>query len=966
MHPIWTKISISVLALAAISTVVFPSGLHGEVTPEFVPPPDTPRDRLFNEDWLFHRGDVEGAQAPDFDDSTWRKLDLPHDWSIEPIPSGETVAPVLNPIPGEWRYTVGDSDEYAAPGYNDSGWKTIVLPSEIPDSKPATYYWFRREIPVPQEMAGKDVIFSLGRIDDCDELYVNGEKVGDTGVMPKNQPQGNCSPAYGESRRYTVPAHLLKPGKNLVAICVYNNKRTGGFLPPKEGATGDKTETAGPFTSAAIGGTHSGFTVGGTGWYRKHFKVDAADAGKYFEILFGGIYMNSDVWINGQHLGFHPYGYSSIYYDLTPYIKPGAENVLAVRVRNEGVTSRWYPGSGIYRNVWLTKTSQDHIRRWGVRILTPEADGQKAEVILNTEVEGTRKDCELQIQLVDANGKTVSEGTAKVTSETTPLTLSVTHPELWSVEHPYLYTAKVQLLRGKEALDQVEEPFGIRTISYSADKGFFLNGRPVKMWGGCVHHDNGVLGTAAYDRAEYRKLEILKQNGYNAVRAAHNPMSDAFYNACDRLGLLVLDEAFDQWNVKKTPQDYGGDTFEKWHATDLELWLRRTRNHPCIVIRSLGNEIGNREKSEEGLYNILADLKSTVAKWDPTRPVTGGTAQAFDRYKYLGLYDVKGYNYRQDKIEENHKLYPDWKVICTESFPSGNAQLETWNFVNDRPWVSGSFVWSAFEYIGESWSGQVTLNGEEPGWPSYAAACGLIDITGVPKGGQLFRNVINGTSDMEILVLEPPPAGRSYQNKPWSWPNEYPCWDWKEFEGKPMEVKVVSRAPEVRLKLNGKIVGTGTNSKDRISNVFKVPYEPGELVAEGLKDGRVICSKTLKTPGKPAAIRLTGDRSPITTNRNDLAFVTAQVVDASGEPVTTGRYRITYKVDGNGTLEACGNGYHKDVYGFRNPDNGTTWHGRSLAVLRPDGTPGEIRLTVESDAFPPAHLTIPVQKAPTP
>lgn len=949
-------LSVAVRLLMALACMVT-AALGTEVTPQFVPPPDTARDRLFNSGWLFHRGDIEGAQAVGFDDSNWRRLDLPHDWSIEPIPAGGEAAPVVDPVPGEWRYTVGDSDKHAAPGFDDSGWKTIILPAMIPDSQPATYCWFRREIELPKEIAGKDVIFDLGCIDDCDELYVNGEKVGDTGVMPKNQPQGNCTPAFREHRRYTVPAGLLKPGKNLVAICVYNNRKKGGFLPPKDGQS-DRAEVFGPFSNRAIGGTHSGFTVGGTGWYRKHFTVDPADADKHFEILFGGIYMNSDVWINGQHLGFHPYGYSSINYDLTPHIKPGGENVIAVRVKNEGVTSRWYPGSGIYRNVWLTKTGPTRIRRWGVQILTPEANEQSANVILNTEVDGDSKGCELRVRLIDAQGKTVSEGTAKV--EASPLTLEVRQPALWSVDHPNLYSANVRLLRDGKVIDEVVEPFGIRTISYSVDRGFLLNGEPVDMWGGCLHHDNGLLGSAAFDRAEYRKLEIMKQNGYNAVRASHNPMSDAFYDACDRLGLLVMDEAFDQWHVKKTPQDYGGETFEKWNAKDIELWLRRTRNHPCIVIRSLGNEIGNREKSEDELANILTGLKKEVARWDPTRPVTGGTAQAFDNHKYLGLYDVKGYNYREDKIEENHKLFPDWNVICTESFPSGNSQLETWNFVNERPWVSGSFVWSAFEYIGESWSGQVLLNGDEAGWPSYAAACGLIDITGVPKGGQLFRNVIDGTSDMEILVLEPPPEGRSCQIKPWAWPNEYPYWDWKN--GQTLDVKVVSRAPGVRLKLNGKVVGSGTNSKDRIANVFKVPYEPGELVAEGLKDGKVIFSKTLKTPGKPVAIRLTSDRSPVAANRNDLAFVTVEVVDANGDPVKAGSHKVRYKVDGDGTLEACGNGCHKDVQGFRNAEAGTTWHGRSLAILRPSGNPGEMCLTVESDDFPAASLTVPVEK----
>ncbi|MCF7816490.1 MAG: hypothetical protein K9M54_01310, partial [Kiritimatiellales bacterium] len=735
------------------------------VAPRFVPPLDTPRNRLFNDGWLFQRGDADGAEVVTFDDASWRPLCLPHDWSVEPIPSTASALPVLEPVPGEWRYTVGDSDEYADIGFDDSGWQKITLPLQIPGTRPKTYYWFRREFLVPPELAGQDVIFNLGCIDDCDEFYVNGEKIGDTGVMPKNQPQGNCMPAFTETRKYTVSARLLKPGKNLLAVCVYNNKGAGGFIASK-GREADSVEVVGPFNRKAIGGTRSGYTVGGTGWYRKHFKVDAADAGRHFEICFGGVYMNSDVWINGEHLGFLPYGYTSFYYDLTPHIKPGAENVIAVRVRNEGVTSRWYPGSGIYRNVWLTKTDPAHVRRWGVQILTPEADEKKADVILNTMIDGNFKTGELRIQLIDEQGKTVSEGSTKVTAETTPLTLTVQNPKLWSVDHPYLYTAKVQLVRGKDVIDEVEETFGIRTIAYSVEKGFQLNGKTINMWGGCVHHDNGLLGSAAFDRAEYRKLEIMKQNGYNAVRGSHNPMSDAFYDACDRLGLLVMDEVFDMWDVQKTPQDYGGETFKKWNALDIELWLRRTRNHPSIVIRSLGNEIGNREKSEDGLYNILAGLKTEVEKWDPTRPVTGGTAQAFDQHKYLGLYDVKGYNYREDKIDANYKIHPEWIVICTESMPSGNAQLNTWNFVNDRPWVTGSFVWSAFEYIGESWSGQVMLNGEEAGWPSYAAACGLIDITGIPKGGQLFRNVINGASDMEILVLEPPPAGRSYQNKP--------------------------------------------------------------------------------------------------------------------------------------------------------------------------------------------------------
>lgn len=966
----------SLLLIAGILHGVLSPALAAETTAHFVPPLDTPRDRLFNDGWLFHRGDAPGAEAATYADEDWRRLTLPHDWSVEPIPEEGAKARLrLTPVSGTWRYVIskqGDEDAYAGVGYDDAAWKTITLPALPEDLRPHTYGWFRRTFDMPVTAQGQDAVVALGCIDDCDELWINGQKVSDTGVMPKNQPQGNCISASNREREYVVPGRLLKPGKNLIALCVYNDRDQGGFItstvkPDSHAKAGkDLGETVGPFSSQARGGTHSGFTVGGTGWYRKHFTVDQADAGRCFTLMFGGISKDSDVWINGEHLGSNPYGYTSFFYDLTPHIRFGSDNVISVRAVNEGVTSRWYPGSGIYRNVWLVKTAATHIRPWGVRIVTPTIDTAQATVVVESEIVGPTQGKTLAITIVDADGATVAEGDGAVKVPAAALSLTVARPQLWDLDHPYLYTARIRVMADGAVIDACTQTFGIRAIAFSTDKGFTLNGKSLNMWGGCVHHDNGLLGAAAFARAEWRKLEILKANGYNAVRTAHNPMSDDFYDACDRLGLLVLDEVFDVWNVHKTPQDYGGAEWEAGRNRDLELWLRRTRNHPSIVIRSLGNEIGNREKDEDEICSILRLLLAEAKRWDDTRPYTGGSAKATDKLRFMGLYDVKGYNYRLNVVEKNEKNFPDWVAIGTENNPVGEGdegQLATWNFMNDRSWFTGSFVWSAFDYMGESWSGWVGMKGEDAGWPYFAAACGLIDLTGFPKGGQFYRRVINGTSPIEINVLEPLPEGKTYTyaRKAWSWPTEFPYWGWTGYEGKKVEVRVVTRAPELRLTLNGTIVGTGKTTKDWIDVVFSIPYQPGELVAEGLQDGQVVCRRALVSPGKPVALRLTSDRPTLTTNGNDLAFVTVAVVDAQGRQVMDGHHTLHFQVTGDGTLAACGNGDHKDVHSFRNAEACRTWRGQSLVILRPSGKSGQITLTASGDDLPSTQLTLPVQ-----
>jgi beta-galactosidase len=933
--------------------------------PTFFAPCDDARDRLFNDGWLYHRGDAKDAENSAFDDAKWRPVHLPHDWSVEPIPESE-LAPVeaISPVHGAWQYRDGDDDDFAKVDADLSGWKSAQLPRVMPDFAPKSYRWFRREIEMPTTMAKAGVVIDLGKISDCDELYVNGRKVGETGVMPKNQPQGNCIPATDTDRKYRVPAAALKPGRNLIAVCVYNDKGKGGFATEaskKKGNRGLTTDfdVVGPFLSTAIGGTASGYTVGGTGWYRKHFNWKQDD--RHATIRFGGVMMNSDVWLNGRHLGFFAYGYVPFYYDLTPYLKDG-DNVLAVRARNEGVTSRWYPGSGIYRNVWLTTTGATHIRPWGVWARTVSADGKQAAIEVDVEINGPIAGTTVRVELLGADGKVVATGEALAAGEKTTILLKVADPKLWDLDHPNLYTARATLVRGGKTIDQFAQTFGIRTIRFTAEKGFELNGRSIDMNGGCVHHDNGLLGAVAPYRADIRKVEILKEQGYNAVRTAHNPMSEGFYEACDRIGLLVMDEVFDVWSVHKTPDDYGGEAWEKGRAKDLENWLRSTRNHPSIVIRSLGNEIGNRHNKPEQVVKDLTALLAIARPFDSTRPFTGGTATISDRTDYMSHYDVQGYNYREDIALTNHQKFPHWVMIGTESNPGEKGQLKTWNFVQEHPWFTGCFVWSAFEYIGESWSGWVGMQGEEASWPSYAAACGLIDITGFPKGGQVYRRVMVGASLIEINVLEPLPAGQKYARKGWSWANEYPSWDWDGFEGQKVNVRVITRAPQLRLKLNGKIVGEGKTTKDSIDVVFKIPYQPGELVAEGLQNGKLICTTTLTTPGKPAALRLVADRSVITTSDNDLAYVSIKVVDNQGRLVTQGRHPVSVAVTGDGALEASGTGYHKDVHSFDNPDALQTYRGLAMAIVRPNQMVGTITVKAHSSQFGDAVLEIPVRE----
>jgi beta-galactosidase len=748
-------------------------------------------------------------------------------------------------------------------------------------------------------------------------------------------------------------------------------------LPAADAADSSATNRIGPFDPGqSKGGASTGHVVGGTAWYRKHFKLASADAKKLVAVRFDGVYMNSDFWINGHLLGSHPYGYTSFEFDLTPYLNPaGKENVLVVRIRNEGKNSRWYSGSGIYRHAWLTFTEPVHVPTWGVFVTSPEVSKEKAVVKIATEVSNagsTGADVVVRARVLDARGKTVKTSEAKLqlpAKETRPVeqTLEVISPKLWSLDSPILYSAEVEIVVASKTVDRVSTPFGIRKIEIDAEHGFRLNGEMLKLKGGCVHHDDGPLGSAAIDRAEERRIELLKANGYNAIRTSHNPPSPAFLDACDRLGILVVDEAFDCWDRAKNPQDYHL-YFKDWSDRDIASMVRRDRNHPSVVIWSIGNEIP--EQFNTNAVPIQKRLKEAILSHDSTRPVTqaicndwGQVTRNWDTlsdpaFTYL---DVGGYNYLPNKYESDHARHPERVIMGTESYPKDF--YDYWALVEKHPYVIGDFTWTAMDYLGESGIGHsvLTSSGRDPffmPWPWYNAWCGDLDICGFKKPQSYYRDVIWRRSQIEMAVHSPVPSGLSERVSGWGWPDEEQSWNWPGQEGKPLQVAVYSRCDIVRLELNGQVIGEKpVSAANKLTARFDVPYAPGELKAVGLIQGKAIAEKILKTSGAPKKLKLIADREKIRADRNDLSYVTVEIVDAAGQRVPSAEISVRFTVTGAGELAAQGSATPNEPASFKVPVC-RTFQGRCLAILRPLGKPGVIQLRAEADGLEPARTTV--------
>ncbi|MEI6139198.1 MAG: glycoside hydrolase family 2 TIM barrel-domain containing protein [Mariniphaga sp.] len=750
----------------------------------------------------------------------------------------------------------------------------------------------------------------------------------------------------------------------------------------------------GEFKEDAATKGSGGYLPSGIGWYRRHFNLSDIAKNQQFQIEFDGVYMKSDVWINGQHLGKHPYGYTSFSYDLTQYIKKGA-NTIAVRVDNSAQpNSRWYSGSGIYRHVWLTITGPVHIPQWGTYITTPQVDSTSATIRVETSVENklsVSKKILLHSVIKDASGKEIVqvdtpvsvEPTGKVVSEQT---IKVSSPVLWSIENPIIYTLSSTLLDGTKEIDQTVSTFGIRKIEYDKDKGFLLNEQHVKMKGVCLHHDAGCLGAAVPDQAWLRRLQLLKEMGCNAIRTSHNPPAPEFLDLCDKMGFLVMDEIFDEWLERKAPE-YGYHIyFEKNSQADLVSMIHRDRNHPSIVLWSAGNEVPDQVKVEGS--ETLRKLMETFHKEDPTRPVT----QANDRIAagdgpaklpFLELQDIVGYNY-VDRWHDRRELYysidrhdhPNWKMIGTEntSVPGIRGQYslkpeqipgrpgrtrdyrtamipaeQLWKFTAVNDYVIGDFMWTGIDYLGEA------------RWPAKSASSGVIDLCGFPKDGYYFYQ-------------------SQWTKKPMV--HLFPHWNWNGNEGKVIQVIAYSNCDSVELFLNEKSFGIksavfpqqgSSTSWNTFAKPFvpattsdlhlswDVPYEPGTLKVVGKKGG-VVVTEEIRSTSKPVGIRLTPDRSKITADSQDIANIKVEVIDENGLVVPDADNLIEFNIEGEGVLGGTDNGNPQDKTQMQSKQR-NVFNGLALAVIKSTRKNGVIRFTATSQDLKESVLQIITHKS---
>lgn len=742
----------------------------------------------------------------------------------------------------------------------------------------------------------------------------------------------------------------------------------------------------------APGGGRVGFFPTGVGWYRKAFRLPRGAAGRRVVIEFDGVHMNSDVWINGTHLGRRPNGYISFAYEITPHLRSGV-NVVAVRVDNSAQpNSRWYTGSGIYRHVWLTLTTPVHVGQWGTFVTTPRVDSSLAEVAILTRIDnGTDRYQRgvLRSVVLDPAGREVARTEAPFTTRTRASVemeqqVQIASPELWSVETPRLYQVRTEVLTDNHVSDVYLTTFGIRHIEFHAQRGFLLNGRRVKMLGVNLHHDAGALGAAVPEAVWRRRLWLLKEMGANAVRTAHNPVAPEFLALCDSLGLLVMNEVFDEWTFGKVEQGYH-KYFEEWAEQDVTDFVRRDRNHPSVVLWSAGNEIG--EQTSPTGDQVLRRLLTVFHRNDPTRPVTTGNDQIHAdgrpaRVEFLRLLDVVGYNYvdrwrerREIFAEQDRLAHPEWKMIGTESgsiFQSLDEQYSLgddpnlvranytsammtaerlWKWVMTRDWFAGNFMWTGIDYLGEAT------------WPFKGFASGPLDITGQPKDAYALYQSL--WTDRPVLRI-------------------FPHWNWPGREGQVVPVLVYSRCNIVELFLNGRSLGEkrwefpaqgtaggwNTYAEPRVFPTtndlhlsWDVPYQPGVLRAVGKRrDGSPACEAEVRTAGPPAAVRLTADRDTITTGLGDVAHVTFEIVDSAGVVVPSAASMVRFTISG-GTILALDNAdlrVHDSLPQGRKP----AYNGRGIAIVRPSA-PGTIRLTAEADGVGAARVEISVMDGTT-
>jgi beta-galactosidase len=736
----------------------------------------------------------------------------------------------------------------------------------------------------------------------------------------------------------------------------------------------------GSFSEKNPATNQGGALPGGIGWYRKLFIVPASAKNKNVFIEFDGIYQNSEVWINGHYLGKRPNGYISFRYDITPYIKFSQKNIVAVKVDNsQQPNSRWYTGSGIYRNVRLVTTNKIAVAYWGSFVTTPKINKYVATVHIKTEISNSsakEEQAEIVQEIYDTNGKLVVRNSSTHKYLIGPdggehtASITIKQPQLWSVEKPNLYKAVTKIIRYGKVLDLYETRFGIRYFHFDSQKGFSLNGKPLKIFGVCNHHDLGALGAAVNTRAIERQLQILKAMGCNAIRTAHNPPASELLDLCDKMGFIVMDEAFDMWAKRKNRYDYHL-YWKEWHKKDLEDMIRRDRNHPSVFIWSIGNEI--REQFDSTATIMTKELVGIVKSLDTTRPVTSALTENIPEKNFIyqsGALDVLAFNYKMNDYPELPKRFPGQKMIAAETssalatrgyydMPSNSVRLwppdskgpfikgnpdftvsaydhvhaywgatheANWNAVKKNNFLAGIYVWSGFDFLGEP---------VPYAWPARSSYYGIIDLAGFPK--DVYYMYQSEWTTKPVLHI-------------------FPHWNWTA--GDTVDVwAYYNNADEIELFVNNKSIGIKKKTEDGLHVMWRVAFKPGALKAVSKKKGKQVLIKEIRTAGEPAKIELLSDRKTIKADGKDLSFITVRVLDKDGNLVPYADNRIQFSISGEGDIAATDNGYQADLESFQSKSR-KCWKGLALVIVRSSNKNGTIILKAKSDGLPSSSIKI--------
>ena len=765
----------------------------------------------------------------------------------------------------------------------------------------------------------------------------------------------------------------------------------------------------GPFDQAFPGETGK-LPWWGVAWYRKHLELPASDAGRKIFLDVDGAMSYASVWVNGKLAGGWPYGYSSWRVDVTPFVKFGADNVIAIRLDNPKQSSRWYPGGGIYRNVWLTKASPVRVAHWGTAVTTPKIGWWSATVDVKATLENsTTTDADVtvanEIFLLNADGsrgkfvaKTKSSA-LKISangSATSEAKVSVRSPKLWSIEKPQRYLVVTTVEQNGNVADTYETPFGIRTAEFTVDKGFFLNGKHVKLNGVCDHHDLGALGSAINTRALERQLEILREFGVNAIRTSHNPPAPELLDLCDRMGFVVMDEAFDCWAAGKNKNDYHV-LYSEWHEQDLRALVRRDRNHPCVILWSSGNEVPDQDRAAGPA--LAEQHRNIIHAEDPTRPCT--TAVSSYKAGFSGFqnhFDVFGWNYKPDNYgkfratnsaiplfgsetsstvssrgeyffpvpdsfngKNNKTALADFQVSSYDSFVPGWATLPDTEFRGEErnPFVAGEFVWTGFDYLGEPtpYNADVSnlLNYSSP--EDKAKAKAELDRIGkirVPSRSSYF-----GIVDLAGFKKDRFYLYQAHWRPELPMAHILPHWNWPDRVGQVTPVFVYTSGDSAELFLNGKSLG----KKSKGTNEFRlrwddVVYQPGELKAVAYKNGKRWAGDTVRTTGAAEKLLVSADRSAIAADGKDLSFITVAVADKDGLQVPRSKNHIKFSIEGAGEIVATDNGDATSFESFQAPER-NAYNGLALVIVcAKPGAAGAIKLTATADGLAPATVEI--------